>query len=166
MTEKRRTTATLASAKRLIVKIGSALLVDEKSGGIRRKWLDALADDVAAHADVAVAAVGVDAAAVVAVAALVVGRLAGAVGPLGAVGVDRAAAEPVAASVRLRELIGALERRGAVGPATVAADVPVVGAVGGLRVFADEGQLAGGARSCDERERRQQPDTEGVHQQS
>jgi glutamate 5-kinase len=48
MTEKRKTTASLASAKRLIVKIGSALLVDEESGGIRRKWLDALADDVAA----------------------------------------------------------------------------------------------------------------------
>src|SRR4029453_8818783 len=48
MTEKRRTTASLASAKRLIVKIGSALLVDEESGGIRRKWLDALGDDVAA----------------------------------------------------------------------------------------------------------------------
>jgi glutamate 5-kinase len=48
MTEKRRTTASLSSAKRLIVKIGSALLVDEESGGIRRKWLDALADDVAA----------------------------------------------------------------------------------------------------------------------
>jgi glutamate 5-kinase len=48
MTEKRGTTASLASAKRLIVKIGSALLVDEESGGIRRKWLDALADDVAA----------------------------------------------------------------------------------------------------------------------
>ena len=47
MTEKRRTTASLTSAKRLIVKIGSALLVDEESGGIRRKWLDALADDVA-----------------------------------------------------------------------------------------------------------------------
>jgi len=48
MTEKRRTTASLTSAKRLIVKIGSALLVEEESGGIRRKWLDALADDVAA----------------------------------------------------------------------------------------------------------------------
>ena len=53
MTEKRRTTASLAhaklaGAKRLIVKIGSALLVDEESGGIRRKWLDALADDVSA----------------------------------------------------------------------------------------------------------------------
>jgi glutamate 5-kinase len=48
MTEKRRTAASLASANRLIVQIGSALLVDEESGGIRRKWLDALADDVAA----------------------------------------------------------------------------------------------------------------------
>jgi glutamate 5-kinase len=38
---------TLASARRLIVKIGSALLVDEASGNIRRGWLDALADDVA-----------------------------------------------------------------------------------------------------------------------
>ncbi len=48
MTEKRRHSQNLASAKRLIVKIGSALLVDQESGGIRRKWLDALADDVAA----------------------------------------------------------------------------------------------------------------------
>ncbi len=38
----------LASARRLVVKIGSALLVDEASGDIRRKWLDGLADDVAA----------------------------------------------------------------------------------------------------------------------
>ena len=38
----------LASARRLVVKIGSALLVDEAAGAIRRDWLDALADDVAA----------------------------------------------------------------------------------------------------------------------
>ena len=38
----------LATARRLVVKIGSALLVDDDSGAIRRKWLDALADDVAA----------------------------------------------------------------------------------------------------------------------
>jgi glutamate 5-kinase len=38
---------TLRSARRLIVKIGSALLVDESTGRIRREWLDALADDVA-----------------------------------------------------------------------------------------------------------------------
>jgi glutamate 5-kinase len=37
----------LAAAKRVVVKIGSALLVDDETGGIRRKWLDALADDVA-----------------------------------------------------------------------------------------------------------------------
>jgi len=35
-------------AKRLVVKIGSALLVEEKTGAIRRSWLDALGDDVAA----------------------------------------------------------------------------------------------------------------------
>jgi glutamate 5-kinase len=38
---------TLAAARRLIVKIGSALLVDEASGNIRRAWLDALMSDVA-----------------------------------------------------------------------------------------------------------------------
>ena len=39
--------ANLASARRLIVKIGSALLVEQESGTIRRAWLDALADDIA-----------------------------------------------------------------------------------------------------------------------
>ena len=38
----------LAAARRLVVKIGSALLVEEPDGAIRRAWLDALADDVAA----------------------------------------------------------------------------------------------------------------------
>jgi glutamate 5-kinase len=38
----------LASAKRIVLKIGSALLVDDKAGRIRRDWLDALSDDVAA----------------------------------------------------------------------------------------------------------------------
>ncbi len=42
-----RAKAGLAHAKRLVVKIGSALLVDDKTGAIRRQWLDALADDVA-----------------------------------------------------------------------------------------------------------------------
>ena len=37
----------LATARRLVVKIGSALLVDQESGDLRRPWLDALADDVA-----------------------------------------------------------------------------------------------------------------------
>jgi len=36
------------TAKRLVVKIGSALLVEEETGALRRDWLDALADDVAA----------------------------------------------------------------------------------------------------------------------
>ncbi|MGH6880891.1 glutamate 5-kinase [Hypericibacter sp.] len=42
-----RAKAGLAHAKRLVVKIGSALLVDEKTGAIHRQWLDAMADDVA-----------------------------------------------------------------------------------------------------------------------
>jgi glutamate 5-kinase len=37
----------LLQARRIVVKIGSALLVDDDSGNIRRTWLDALADDVA-----------------------------------------------------------------------------------------------------------------------
>ena len=37
----------LAAARRLVVKIGSALLVEEPDGAIRRAWLDARADDVA-----------------------------------------------------------------------------------------------------------------------
>ncbi len=38
----------LADAKRLIIKVGSALLVDETTGKLRRAWLEALADDIAA----------------------------------------------------------------------------------------------------------------------
>jgi glutamate 5-kinase len=37
-----------AGTRRLIVKIGSALLVDDATGHVRRTWLDAVADDVAA----------------------------------------------------------------------------------------------------------------------
>ncbi len=37
----------LETAKRLVVKVGSALLVDEEKGDVRRAWLDALADDIA-----------------------------------------------------------------------------------------------------------------------
>ncbi len=40
-------TPSLAEAKRLVVKIGSALLVDQETGRMRRAWLDALADDLA-----------------------------------------------------------------------------------------------------------------------
>ncbi len=39
--------ATLSSAKRVVVKIGSALLVDKTTGALRSEWLAALADDVA-----------------------------------------------------------------------------------------------------------------------
>lgn len=37
----------LKKAKRVVIKIGSALLVDETNGAIKRDWLSALADDVA-----------------------------------------------------------------------------------------------------------------------
>jgi len=37
----------LASARRLVVKIGSSILVDEAKGEIKRDWLEALTDDVA-----------------------------------------------------------------------------------------------------------------------
>ena len=37
----------LASARRIVVKIGSALLVDQKTGTIKASWLDSLVDDVA-----------------------------------------------------------------------------------------------------------------------
>ena len=39
--------ATLKSAKRLVLKVGSALLVDRDTGDLRDKWLAALAQDVA-----------------------------------------------------------------------------------------------------------------------
>ena len=39
--------ACLANASRVVLKIGSALLVDAGSGALRAKWLDALAEDVA-----------------------------------------------------------------------------------------------------------------------
>lgn len=39
--------ATLATAQRLVIKIGSALLVDRDSGALRAEWLGALAEDVA-----------------------------------------------------------------------------------------------------------------------
>lgn len=38
----------LAGHKRLVIKIGSALLVDDKSGKLRTEWLAALASDIAA----------------------------------------------------------------------------------------------------------------------
>ena len=41
------TTEALKDAARIVVKIGSALLVDENSGEVRRNWLNSLADDIA-----------------------------------------------------------------------------------------------------------------------
>ena len=38
--------ARLKEAKRLVVKIGSALLVDNETGNIPDGWLDALASDI------------------------------------------------------------------------------------------------------------------------
>lgn len=39
---------TLKSARRLVIKVGSAVLVDEASGTINHTWMDAFADDIAA----------------------------------------------------------------------------------------------------------------------
>lgn len=39
---------TLKTARRLVVKVGSSLLVDETSGAIRIEWMNALTDDLAA----------------------------------------------------------------------------------------------------------------------
>jgi glutamate 5-kinase len=41
------TAGRISGARRLVVKIGSALLVDPETGTLRRDWLNALADDVA-----------------------------------------------------------------------------------------------------------------------
>ncbi len=38
----------LVAARRIVLKIGSALLVDEATGKVRRDWLEALTDDIAA----------------------------------------------------------------------------------------------------------------------
>ncbi|MGQ0676386.1 MAG: glutamate 5-kinase, partial [Rhodospirillales bacterium] len=40
-------TSPLLAARRIVLKIGSALLVDEATGKVKRGWLDALADDIA-----------------------------------------------------------------------------------------------------------------------
>jgi glutamate 5-kinase len=41
---------TLASFNRIVVKIGSALLVDRQAGALKRDWLESLAADLARHA--------------------------------------------------------------------------------------------------------------------
>ena len=40
-------TRPLSSARRLVVKVGSALLTDESKGRVRTRWLGALASDIA-----------------------------------------------------------------------------------------------------------------------
>ena len=37
----------LANARRIIIKVGSALLVDDATGQLKRSWLDSLAEDIA-----------------------------------------------------------------------------------------------------------------------
>ena len=46
---RRRQSSELALGKRLVVKIGSALLTEEAAGAIRRDWLEALAEDLATY---------------------------------------------------------------------------------------------------------------------
>ena len=45
--EKMRPTATLAEGRRVVVKVGSTLLVDPERGTVYRRWLEALAEDIA-----------------------------------------------------------------------------------------------------------------------
>ena len=40
-------TARLKSARRVVIKVGSVLLVDQASGAVKRDWLASLADDIA-----------------------------------------------------------------------------------------------------------------------
>ncbi len=44
--ERRETAQTLVRARRIVIKVGSALLVDQASGRINRAWLDALVEDL------------------------------------------------------------------------------------------------------------------------
>ena len=38
----------LAAARRVVVKVGSALLVEKSTGNVNRAWLESLAEDIAA----------------------------------------------------------------------------------------------------------------------
>ena len=40
----------LSAFRRIVVKIGSSLLVDQAGGSLRREWLASLVDDLARHA--------------------------------------------------------------------------------------------------------------------
>nr|HMN70232.1 glutamate 5-kinase [Rhodoblastus sp.] len=42
-------TPKLSAFRRIVVKVGSSLLVDSKAGGLKEAWLDALVDDLAVH---------------------------------------------------------------------------------------------------------------------
>jgi len=42
-------TPKLAAFRRIVVKVGSSLLVDSKAGGLKKAWLDALVADLAVH---------------------------------------------------------------------------------------------------------------------
>ena len=42
-------TPQLSSFRRIVVKVGSSLLVDSKAGGLKKAWLDALVADLAVH---------------------------------------------------------------------------------------------------------------------
>ncbi|MCB1534664.1 MAG: glutamate 5-kinase [Rhodoblastus sp.] len=42
-------TPKLSAFRRIVVKVGSSLLVDSKAGGLKKAWLDALVADLAAH---------------------------------------------------------------------------------------------------------------------
>ena len=42
-------TPNLSAFRRIVVKVGSSLLVDQKAGGLKRAWLEALVGDLAGH---------------------------------------------------------------------------------------------------------------------
>ncbi|HEY5809259.1 MAG TPA: hypothetical protein VIT67_14895, partial [Povalibacter sp.] len=48
MTDQRTASSPLAQARRVVIKVGSALLVEAASGQLNRAWLETLAADVAA----------------------------------------------------------------------------------------------------------------------
>lgn len=50
-TDNAKTNARLVTAKRVVIKVGSALLVDETHGTVHRKWLESLAADIKAMRD-------------------------------------------------------------------------------------------------------------------
>ncbi|MBY4892163.1 glutamate 5-kinase [Rhodobacteraceae bacterium N5(2021)] len=86
--------ASLGGAKRVVVKIGSALLVDRVTGDLRHEWLHALAEDVAA-----LKASGTDVI-LVSSGAIALGRGALALGT-GALSLDEAQAAAAVGQIRL-----------------------------------------------------------------